>query len=74
MLTNYHGELEFNLKAFGRYMTKKLWIVLVATVFWGIVWLMIARAAYVPMYESSSRMFIKGNSETTEESSDTLGI
>lgn len=74
MLTNYHGELELNLKAFGRYMTKKLWIVLVATVFWGIVWLMIARAAYVPMYESSSRMFIKGNSETTEESSDTLGI
>lgn len=66
MLTNYNGELELNLKAFGRFMIKKLWIAFAAALFWGILWFFIWETVTVPMYESSSRMIVKKDIDSSE--------
>lgn len=74
MLTNYNGELELNLKAFGRFLKKKIWIVLAAAVFWGMFWFFLWETVTVPMYESSSRMIVQKNAYSQENSIEENGI
>lgn len=67
MLTNSKDEIEINLRALGIYLKKRIWILIVATLFWGVFLFLLGKWQNEPVYESAARLAVVSGEEISED-------